>query len=142
MVINPTRLKSSVESRQQETHMPIDEVTRRLLGAGGLSTSLIASMSGVTARSVQRWRNGIHHPKPAQQSQLQLIDDLVQMVEESGRPWVPRNWLIGLNPWLDERAPHDLVTGLLESDADADTRGKVVSELAYAATAFAESYDL
>ena len=98
---------------------PFPEVVGKLVSIiGRRLTAYIASVKD--ARAIDRWLNGVE-PQPGVEFRLRLSYRVVLVLSSADAPAVVKNWLIGLNPELDDAVPIALLR-----DGDLALDGKKI----------------
>jgi transcriptional regulator with XRE-family HTH domain len=87
---------------------PVDSV-RYLRRAASLTAGELADGTGASPRTVRRWVNGQTEPQARYQRQLDNLDAVVRVLEDTLTAKGIRQWLRARNRYLDGQRPLDLL---------------------------------
>lgn len=89
---------------RQEGQPDVSAVARYLLDVLGQSlTAVIADVRDV--KTIGKWASGARAPHPRAEKRLRDAYQVVQVLIQVESPEAVRDWLLGMNPALEDRAP-------------------------------------
>lgn len=115
-----SRIDGAVRAHVQSVQDPLAEIVDFL--RDHLGTALVALMTDVDARTVNRWANGEATPRDAAERRVRAAYQVFRLLEPHEASPTIRAWFIGMNPQLDDSSPIEVLAADRYRDAMAAAR--------------------
>lgn len=100
--------RPEVNAHERACELTTAQVAAALQGL--LGQKLAAFIAGVSdVKAVGKWSSGARTPHPDSETRLRAALQVADLLLERTAPGAVRAWFVGMNPYLEDRAPAELL---------------------------------